>query len=158
MPHFTSWAVGWPVVVRAFGYAVLVGLVTLGLAIAAAVINLVYFNDPPVTVANIDASYTQPLCPGQEVIVHKRIATDQPLQLFSYFDVMDETMREHYTGAQTSNGPRSYPAAGIYHDRFLWTVPDLPRGRYARIFTVRGTDGRENSIFTWVLFEIGDCP
>lgn len=149
---------GWAAFWRGIGYAVLIGLVTLGLAIAAAVINLVYFNDPPVVVSNIDGPYTKSFCPGDEVIVHKRIETDQPLQLFSYFDVMDEAMQEHYIGAQKSNGPLPYPSAGVYHGRFLWVVPDLPPGRYSRVFTVRGTDGRENSIFTNVLFEIGrDC-
>lgn len=156
---FRQWH--WPTrggILRAFGSALLAGLATLGLIIVAALINLLYFNDPPVVVASLDAPYAVPLCPGQVVNVHKRIEVDSPVQLFTYFEITSLDRRVHIPGTNVSNGARSYDVVGVYDEIFPWTVPDIPPGRYNRTFTVRGTDGRENSLFTYMDVEIGeDC-
>lgn len=158
---FKTWH--WPsraAILRALGAAALSGLATLGLLIVAVLIDLLFFNNPPIVVTSLDAPYRIPFCPGQEIDVHKRIEVDSPVQLFTYFEITSLDRKVHIPGTNVSNGARSYDVVGIYDETFPWIVPDIPPGWYNRKFTTRGTDGRENSIFTDMKIEIGskeDC-
>lgn len=149
----------WRAVLRALGAAFLTGLATLGVVIVAAMINLLYFNNPPVVVTQLDKPLTHTICPGEVLSVHNQLEVDGPVLLYSYFSVMDENANYNINDTQVSNGPpRPHPHASSFTQTLLWTVPDLPPGRYTRVLAFRGTDGRENSIFSLYNFEIGpDC-
>lgn len=142
---------------RIFGYALLTAVATVVLIVALAIVNAIYFNDPNVKVTNLDgAKLAMTVCPGQTLEVHTRVTIQRPIILFSYFSVMDEGMNHNFNGTQISNGARPHPHAASFTQTLNWLVPDLAPGTYSRVLAFRGTDGRENSIFSATKFEIGE--
>lgn len=145
---------------RRLAYILLTGMVTVALAVLIAVIFQTWFNDPPIRVRSLDQPLDHALCPGDALSVRNQIEVDGPVLLYSYFSVMDATENHNINGTQVSNGPpRTHPIKSSFTQSILWTVPDLPPGNYVRVLAFRGTDGRENSIFSVYPFAIGnDCP
>jgi hypothetical protein len=140
--------------------AAMTALLIFSLLILGYVVNRAYFNDPSVKIRNLDGiALTKPVCPGQQMDVHTEIAVERPLLLFSYFSVMDEGLNHSVNGTQISNGARPHPHAASFTQTLTWTVPStLEPGIYTRVLAFRGTDGRENSLFTWTKFEVSeDC-
>lgn len=155
--------VHWPdksEVLRGLGYGAVTALLVMALMTLLYVINRAYFNDPSLQIKNLDGPVlSSPVCPGQELEVHTEITVERPMSIYPYFSVMDAGHNFNYNGTQVSHIARPHPHATSFTQTLTWTVPsNLEPGVYSRVLWFRGTDTRENSIYTWTEFEISrDC-
>lgn len=109
-------------------------------------LNQVYGRNPPIQVQNHDPKDLGELCPGDPYPVHNLVTIDSPVVVFYYLSTMEPDGLANIVGTQIPFPGFPHPRPGTFEQAIDWVVPDLPPGRYLRVFAIRGTDGDEKPV------------
>jgi hypothetical protein len=114
-----------------------------------------YGDKPPVQVTSLDSSDLGELCSGTLVPFHNKIHIDSPTVVVYDWSTMDETLTFNYPNTASRYPALPHPVADVSFDQEIdWTVPYLPAGRYARVFSARGHETDEDPQFIWNFYTI----
>jgi hypothetical protein len=135
------------------------GLATVCILVAFAAVVQLWTRQAPVHIVDMNGEFDHAICPGSEFEMRHDVTVDRPVLLFFYSSVMDEGENYNMPDSQVGYGARPHPRPATFNQRITWVVPELPPGKYVRVFAARGTDGDEDAVFVSKKFEIGDnCP
>lgn len=137
-------------------YASLTGATTVVFIVIMSLVWRAFLSDPPFYFSNTDPDYTEPLCPGEQLVINNRVVVDRPVVLFFYLSVMDKSASRNINDTQVSFPGRIHPHSATFHQLLPWTVPDLEPGEYILAIAGRGTDGDENPVIVLKKFSIAE--
>lgn len=137
-------------------FAFLIALCTLGVIIITSLIWNEYFNEPPVEVISLDAENLGVLTPGQELTINNDITITKESAVHYLVSVMDEGANFNYPNTQDAYLNYLHPKPSRFKQVLPWTVPDLPPGKYTRVFAIRNIVGDQDTVFVKTQFSIGE--
>lgn len=135
-----------------------VSIILFLLIVLAAALNNQYGKFPPVHVTSLDPLDLGELCTGESIPIHNLITIDLPTVVTYDWSTMDEARHFNFLGTSYRYPGLPHPVPEVtFRQEMPWSVPDLPPGRYARVFSARGHDSDEKPAFTWNFYTIKDC-
>lgn len=143
---------------RGLGYAFMIALFVLTLLVVTTIIWGSYFNLPPLTMKSLDPPDLGVLYPGEKYEMHFHIHINEPIITFYYVNTMNADLSAGFPGTQKAFTDNIYPKPATFDLTLPWTVPDLPPGRYRRVFAGRNTNGSQKVLFIFNSFTIGEVP
>lgn len=139
-------------------YALMIAGVTISMLVATTAVWAAYFNSPPLAIKSLDTPALGMLCPGAKRDIHNEVEIRDNIIVHYFVSVLDEQGHYNMIGTQRAYTDFLHPHPATFVHLLPWSVPDLPPGRYLRVFAVRKVSGNEDTIFSQASFEIGeDC-
>jgi hypothetical protein len=140
-----------------FLQGIVITAILIGVLLLLVTINRVYGDYPPVSVVSLDPRNLGEVCPGDEIPFHNQIKIDSPTVVLYDLSTMDVDRVYNYFGTGTRYGGLNHPEAPVtFKQTIEWTVPYLPPGKYARVFSARGHETEEKPVFAWSYYTIGE--
>jgi len=132
----------------------LTALLTVGLIVLATIVFDTFFNNPPLTITSLDPDPLGVFCAGEQVPINNEIAITRSIVMFYYVSTLDQQTHANLIGTQRAWTDILHPIPAKFVQQLLWTVPDLPPGKYTRVFAARNVEGIQKTAFIVRDFEI----
>lgn len=120
------------------GLSLSIGIVVTALIVAASVAFQTFGNAGPVIIDKLDPENLGGLCVGKDVPVRNHF-TVGPQSIVTYrISISKKDSPINMQGTQIVFPGYLYPDKSDFEQDFPWIVPELPSGKYDRIFSATG--------------------
>lgn len=136
--------------------ALAVGFIVISMLILITVLYNLYGNRPPIRIISLDPVNLGDLCPGDLYPIHNHIEIQSVAFIVYHTTVMDEDQVKNIADTQTATKDYIHPKIAQYEQNLPWIVPDIPPGKYTRVFAALGTNGNNKPEIVSSEFSIPD--